>query len=778
MVPSQWIQAYITAIHNKGIKNVDFHKLTITRMKANFQKHKPITFNYRNYKSFNNDFFRNELMNEINKNGSFNISCKKFEMLFMTILNKHAPLKKRYIRANNSPFINKPLSTAIMYRSKLRNKYLKLKTIESYEAYKKQRNHCVSRLRKTKREFYENLNPNLIADNKSFWKQVKPFFSDKTSKNRNIALFEGDTIISSPVKCAEILNNFFSDAADLLDIDKDLHVIYTTDINNPDKKAVTTSSNHPSILSINELRYAQNNFSFYPISESDIYSVINNIDSSIAYQKNNIPPKVLKDSGDICAIVLSSDMNLCTSKGKFPNNLKNADITPTFKKGDNLQKNNYRAVSILPTLAKIYEKILFQQIYEYFDNIFSKYLSGFRKGHSTLHCLLFMLESLKNVLDKGLCTGILLTDLSKAFDCTSHDLLIAKLKAYGFSRNSLSLIKDYLTDRKQRTKIGETYSTWREIMYGVPQGSILEPLLFNTYINDKLLFSQSFNMANYADDCSPYEFSGSIDEVVQKLEHDSGILMDWYEMNCLKPNPDKWHLLLSDTGEDIFLSIEGKVISNSVDEKILGVYFDNKLNFKTHITKLCKKASQKLHALARLSNVMSCQQRKIITNAFISSQFNYCPLIWMCHSSSLHTQINKIHERALRIVHKDDTSFEQLLQLSGTIKIHHRNLQLLSIEIYKALNNLSSPLMSDLFHVKDAWYNLRKGNTLVSTNIKTTSYGRDRISHLAPKIWDLIPEEIKNSTSLKNFKDKVKLSIPDRCPCKLCFVYVQNVGYI
>ena len=180
----------------------------------------------------------------------------------------------------------------------------------------------------------------------------------------------------------------------------------------------------------------------------------------------------------------------------------------------------------------------------------------------------------------------------------------------------------------------------------------------------------------------PYEFSGSIDEVIQKLEHDSRILMGWYEMNYLQPNPDKWHLLLSDTGEDIFLSIEGKVISNIVDEKILGVYFDNKLNFKTHITKLCKKASQKLHALARLSNVMSCQQRNIIMNAFISSQFNYCPLIWMCHSRSLHTQINKILERALRIVHKDGTSFEQLLQLSGSIKIHHRNLQLLSIEIF------------------------------------------------------------------------------------------------
>ena len=291
----------------------------------------------------------------------------------------------------------------------------------------------------------------------------------------------------------------------------------------------------------------------------------------------------------------------------------------TFKKGDHLLKINYRAVSILPTLSKIYEKILYYQIYEYFYNIFSKYLSGFRKGHSTQHCLLFMLESLKKAVDRGLRTGIQLTDLSKTFDCISHNLLIAKLKAYGFSINSLNLINDYLTDRKQRTKMCESFSTWREIIHGVPQGSILRPLLFNIFINDIFLFSKSFNMANYADDCSPYEFTGSVEDVIKKLENDSRMLMDWYEINYLKPNPDIFHLLLSEIREDITISIQGKYITNNVNEKILGVYFDSELSFKTHITKLCKKASQKLHALARLSNLMSCGQRKIIMNAFISS---------------------------------------------------------------------------------------------------------------------------------------------------------------
>ena len=673
------------------------------------------------------------------------------------------------------------LCKVIMVRSRLRNIFLKLKTEDSWNAYRKQRNYCVSLLRITKRKFYEDLKPNSITDNKKFWKQVKPYFSDKTPSNSRITLSEGNEIISNPVQCAEIFNNFFSDPVKNLDINRRLHVCDVRNIHDPIIKAIEMYKDHPSITKINSLGFTNAEFSFKPVTEKVVQDFIKNLDSSKAFQKYNIPPKLLKNNIDICTTVLSYDINKCINEGIFPSNLKDANITPIFKKLARLFKENYRPVSILPTLSKIYEKVFYYQMYDYFNDIFSKFLCGFRKGHSTQNCLLYMMEYLKKALDKGLSIGILLTDLSKAFDCISHGLLIAKLNAYGFSMSSLNLISNYLSERKQRTKIGDSFSSWRDVIYGVPQGSVLGPLLFNIYINDLFMFSQDFFMANYADDCSPYECAFSSDDVILKLQHDSQTLIEWYENNYLKPNPDKWHFLLSkvEDGKEVNITVGNTCISNSSAENILGVYFDNKFTFQAHLRKLCKIASGKLHALARISNYMSCKQRKIIMNAFITSQFNYCPLIWMCHGRSINAQINKIHERALRIVYRDYTlSFEELLKKSESMCIHHRNIHLLAIEMYKVFNKISTPLMSELFKIKDNKYDLRKGSTLASSNIHTTSYGIDSLSYLGPRIWDLVPREIKGSVTLNVFKNKIKYWKPTNCPCRLCKTYVPNLGYL
>ena len=185
-------------------------------------------------------------------------------------------------------------------------------------------------------------------------------------------------------------------------------------------------------------------------------------------------------------------------------NLKEADIVPVHKNKSKLSKENYRPISILRNISKVYERCLYDKITEFFDNIFSKYQCGFQKGYSAQHCLLVMIEKWKKVVDNGGAFDALLTDLSKAFDCIPHDLIIAKLEAYGFQIDALRLVHDYLSNRKQRVKLNETFSSWRNIEYGVPQGSILRSLLFNIHICYLFYFLDNLDIASYADDTTLY----------------------------------------------------------------------------------------------------------------------------------------------------------------------------------------------------------------------------------------------------------------------------------
>ena len=581
-------------------------------MKTSFRKLPPKIISYRNYNNFTHHSFRNEVIEKLRHYDLNEISYENFERIIITCINIHAPKKKKCIRANESPFMTKELRKAIMVRSKLKNKFNTMKTDENKLMYNKQRNKCTSLLRKTKKNYFNRLNPSLITDNKFFWRVIKPLFSEKCFTNENITLIEKNEIIEDDNKISEIFNDFFTNAVKNLNIEIDQNILNNVDdIEDPILKAIKKYQKHPSILKINENQLQnKENFEFKTITQESLLSEINILNAKKATQIDNIPIKIIKHNADIFSLVLHNIINKSLDFSIFPDKLKLADVTPVHKKEDRNDKNNYRPVSILPSISKIFEKILYTQIYQHVEKKLSKYQCGFRKNFSAQQCIIFMLEKWKHSLDKRLSCGTLLTDLSKAFDCLLHELLIAKLHAYGFNYSSLKLIYSYLNNRFQRVKINSMYSSWSQILTGVPQGSILGPLLFNIYLIDLFFFTKGSDIVNYADDNTPFTCKDDINSVIEQLEKDSKTLLNWFSNNALKANPDKFHLLLSDTNEDINIIVDNYEIRNNKHKKLLGIIIDNKMKFEEHISKLCSKASQKLHALARVSNFMKTEQNK------------------------------------------------------------------------------------------------------------------------------------------------------------------------
>ena len=758
----------------------DHHKLTITVMKSYFKKQIPITISYRDYKNFNQGLFRGELLSELYNINNGNINYSNFEKIIVRLLNHHAPLKKRLVRGNNSPFMNKTLSKAVMNRSRLRNKFIKNPSLENKVTYTRYRNYCTGLFRKEIKSFYNNLDTKFVTDNRKFWKTVKPLFSDKHFSNNKITLLEGEEIISNDNEIAEIFNAYFANIVDNLNVKGFVtsDYSYAPELDNI-MNIVEKFKNHPSISKIKKIVKIDQPFSFLPVSESVICDKIESLDKRKPTTHNNIPTRILVENKDIISPFITEMYNESNRTSNFPNSLKLADVTPVHKKKERIIKGNYRNVSILPPVSKIYERDMFDQISVYIDKYLSPFLCGFRKGYSTQHCLMVMLDKWHKAIDSGKFAGALLTDLSKAFDCLNHELLIAKLEAYGFDLSSLSYIYSYLSDRKQRTKVNNSYSSWSGIKSGVPQGSILGPLLFNIYLNDIFYFVSKCDITNYADDTTPYSIDKTVDALLSTLEAESNILIKWFYDNYFQINADKCHLIISKRSKDVFINIEEEGIECSSSVKLLGITIDNKLNFDEHVNKLCKKASQKIHALARISNFMSQEKLRIIMKAFIESQFGYCPLVWMFHSRTLNNRINKLHERALRLVYKDtNLTFEELLRKDNSFTIHQMNLQKLATEMYKVRNDLSPTIMKSIFPERSIPFNLRNKNPFMATNISSVFNGTETVSFRGPKIWLLVPEEIRNSKTLIEFKARIKTWEPKGCTCRLCRAYVDNLGFI
>ena len=313
--------------------------------------------------------------------------------------------------------MTKALSKSIMERTRLRNTFLKYPIVANKLAYTKQKNFCVSLLRKIKREYFANLNEKNTTDNRKFWQTVKPFLSEKNESREKKALVKSEEIISDDVEVANTLNNYF------LNVIKNLKIPekFVTDSlpqslsRHPTLNAILKYKNHPSMRVIKRFSQRFSSFYFSHVDKNTVLKEIKKLNLNKAVQDSDIPVKILKENADFFADYIYLQFNEAVDSSKFADFFKSADISAAFKQGSQNKKENYRPISILPLISKSFGKIICRQLSNHFDNNLSKFQSGFRKGYSPQHCLLLLIDKWKKAVDNREVFGAVLTDLSKGF---------------------------------------------------------------------------------------------------------------------------------------------------------------------------------------------------------------------------------------------------------------------------------------------------------------------------------------------------------------------------
>ena len=742
----------------------DFHHMIFSVMKTHWEKEESKQKYYRNFKNFSFDTFKNDLEVVLQIN-----DCKKIEdlnNLFVTALNNHAPKKHVTIRYNNKPHMTKQLRKEIMKRSHLKNKANITKNPSDLVNYKRQRNLVVKLNIANKRKYFSEISQ--LNSSKPFWELCKPYFTNKgILGNTNIILSENGKNILDKQEIATILNSYFGNIAENLNLPR-----WPSQSNLPKNDTIGNIilkyKNHPSIIKIKSTNIISKRFVFHEITTTETAKIINDL-SCNKKSSGEIPTNLLKISNFIFPYITKS-INNAFRNNSFPDCLKLADIIPIHKSDEITEKSNYRPISLLPLLSKIFEKVIYQQLTDYIDKLLSIFLCGFRKGCSTQHALFRLIQAWQEELDNSGFVGTVLMDLSKAYDCLPHDLMIAKLEAYGLHKDSLVFMLSYLKNRKQRTRIGSTVSPWFDIIRGVPQGSILGPLLFNIFINDIFHFSNNCMICNFVDDNTLSYCHKDINQLLKHLTEDTKSLLKWFELNSLKANPKKFQfMILGNIKEkNSIIEIDSIRLESTDCVKLLGIKIDNRLRFHAHINNLVKNANLKLHALRRIRKNLTTKKAKVLCNAFINCQFFYAPLIWMFCRKELYHKIQNIHYKALKVVYKSNESYEHLLTLSNDVSIHQRHLKFLACEIFKSLNGLNPPFMGKYFLLKNNNYNLRKGSSLTLPPARSSYYGVNSINFRANLIWNNLPADAKNSSSILEFKRKLKLLGNIDCSCLIC----------
>jgi len=620
-------------------------------------------------------------------------------------------------------------------------------------------------IRKRKLEFncsYFNCHKN---DMRKTWARIKYLTVGKTSNELDDIHFKLENKLSNdPAEVANYFNNFFSSVGER----------YANEI--------------PPVHDASHLDYFGNNiastFEFHPVNRNEVARIISNLSNKDSSGHDNIAVKLLKTVKDDLVDCLTFIINQTIISGIFPQKLKIAKIVPVFKNGSRDEIGNYRPISVLPSVSKVFEKVMANQLYDYFEinKLLPHCQYAYRKGHSTEHASLEFVDQILQYLDEDKIPLAIFIDLSKAFDTLDHSILLSKLEKYGLSELSLRLITSYLTNRSHYVQWNHSRSVLKNITMGVPQGSILGPLLYVIYMADLDKSSDVFNFIFYADDTTMYVNLGNEtnDDV---LNNEICKVVKWLRLNKLTINAKKTKLMVFSyrkVVQEPQLMLNGIPIMGVDSFNFLGLTIDKQLSWKMHLNKVALKITRTNFILNKLKRFLPTEIMRIIYFSLIQCHFNFGILHWG-HTIRDNDIMSRLQKRAIRIISNSNyrchtTPLNKKLKIIKLVDLFHLfTLKFVYNYVHK---NLPSYFLTSFVITRNR--DIHPHNTR-NDSIRYPRVKKNKTSQCVRyyfyKAWENYPDEIINKVnthSMQGFSQYVKKFYLDSynsfCELPNCYV--------
>ena len=678
-----------------------------------------------------------------------NTKCDLLINNILKILNEVAPIRQIKIKPYFKPWWNENVRQAVQLRDSSYKTYRADKTNDNLKYYKANRNNVVKVIRKEKQKYFECNIDNFKNNPSHMWRALKELIPKSSHSNIREIIFDNGTV-DDPVLLPDKVNKFYVESIDTI---------------------VGSINSRTNAYSMNDISSSPIIFdTFQLITHETLKEIVFSLKNKSSPDEIHI--QTLKNIYNSIECPLLNLINSSLEQGVFPQRLKLSTIIPVQKKDNLLEASNFRPINVLFSIEKVLEKIVYQQLLNFInrEKILSVKQSGFRKGHSCETAIQCVIDEWKILRDNGYSIVAVFLDLRRAFETIDRQTLIIKLKKLGLCGTALKWIESYLCDRKQRVKINDIMSDTIENKYGVPQGSVLGPLLFILYINDIVDVVDSVEMHLFADDTLLYVASKNVPDLVNTANAALEKIYNYTVQNFIKVNASKtkFMLLSSEIVKHDFvhsnqsLLMEGKEIDMVNKIKYLGVIIDDKLSFKEHCNFTVSKISYSLSHMARCCNNLSMWAKLVIFNTLVLPHFNYCVTIMYMFGQNETNRLQKLQNRAMRIILGCDryTSinfmFQALQWLPVSVYIKFNVL----VFIFKIKNGLAPKYLLDkiVYSNEVHGYNTRqKANFFIPPRSKTTSMNSVFFKGLDE--FNRLPTGIKCLKTLATFKKQLKIDL-------------------